>query len=297
MGIVQDFLRHPVRTTQGVATHYFPKMKWGRFDTLARKAGLNQLYFILSFDCDTHDDARCVLKVDERLRVMGINPIYAVPGEILEEGLSTYTELAQRGAEFINHGHTKHTFWNTDNNRHESCYFYDELSLDEVRRDIEMGDATVKRVLNIAPKGYRTPHFGCFQSDAQLAFIHKTLETLGYDYSTSTIPCHAFTRGPAFKDFGLYEFPVSGWWRNPFAIQDSWGYLGAPHATLGPKGYLEHATITAEKLNAYGYTGLLNYYVDPSHIHDCEEFFEAVSLWADVAIPTTYTNILKELKQ
>ena len=291
-----EALRHPLLTAKGVVTYRFPQLLWARYNRLAMHAGLRGLSFVLSFDCDTVEDADVVLSVDAKLRRMGVNPVYAVPGELLAEAAAIYQELAARGAEFINHGHTKHTFWNTQNNRHESCFFYDELSLDEVRQDMLQGHESVTQVIGTPPKGYRAPHFGCFQSQAQLVFLHEVIRELGYTYSSSTIPRHAFEKGPIHYFGACAEFPVSGWWRNPLSIQDSWGYMAAPHASLGPQAYLEHARETAAQFTRRGYAGVLNYYADPSHIHDVPEFFEAVGVWAKAARPTTYSEILQGLR-
>lgn len=290
-----EALRHPLKTAVSVTKYKFPQRMWKRYNLLAQQSGLKNLYFVLSFDCDTMEDAEVVLNVDTKLRALGVNPVYAVPGELLAKTPDTYKELAVRGSEFMNHGHTEHTFWNMKNNRHESCFFYDQIPLEDVRQDILQGHESVTRIIGTAPTGYRAPHFGCFQSNSQLCFMHETLKELGYAYSSSTVPKHAFEKGPLFHFGPCAEFPVSGWWRNPTSIQDSWGYMGAPHATLGPEGYLAHAKETATQFSKRDYAGILNYYADPSHVHDKPEFFEAVKKWVEVTKPASYTDILQDI--
>jgi len=271
--------------------YLFPDRYWRSFDARARAAGIDRLYLVLSFDCDTVKDAEVVLGVDARLRDMGAAPVYAVPGEVLTGARGTYSELARRGAEFLNHGHVLHTLWHPSTGRYESCFFYNELTEGELLCDIEAGHRAIRQTLGLEATGFRAPHFGCLGLD-QLCLMHRVLGGLGYQFSTSTVPEYAFSHGCIFSDFGLPEMPVSGWWRQPFNIQDSWGYMAAPGAGLGGAGYLDHARETARQLGRRGYAGVLNYYADPSQVYDKEEFFEAVRSWMTVATVTTYSELL-----
>jgi hypothetical protein len=70
---------------------------WKRHAHLARNAGLKRLFLILSFDCDTDQDAQQVMKLHKQLLAIGIRPTYAVPGEILQEHKEIFLNIFQMG--------------------------------------------------------------------------------------------------------------------------------------------------------------------------------------------------------
>lgn len=146
----------------------------------------------------------------------------------------------------------------------------------------------------MVPQGFRAPHFGTFQRPDQLRFQHGVLRELGYAFSTSTVPLFSFRFGPAFRDFGVLELPVSGMGSRPLRILDSWGCFEAPGRRFGPADYVTQGRLMADRYRALG-VGLLNFYADPSHIHDRPEFFETVAYWASIARPVTYSQLLAEL--
>jgi hypothetical protein len=276
-------VKHCNKLVKKLKTIFLPTLYWNRYRILAKKAEIKNLYLVISFDCDTPEDAEKALSVDRKLRKMGINAMYAVPGQILEENANIYLKLFRRGAEFLNHGYKQHTFWNKKKTRYESCFFYDHLSLTEVRKDIIKGHQTVKKVLGISPHGFRTPHFGTFQTKEQLSFLHRVLNEIGYVYSSSTVPYYAFKYGPVFKKFGLLEFPVTGTYSKPFQIQDSWSFFKAPDRTWKAEDYLTQANLLANFCINKKMTGILNYYADISHIWNQPTFFKTVKLWGDIA--------------
>ena len=100
---------------------------------LARRAGIDGLYLVLSFDCDTDEDARSRSEVHERLLELGVRPVYAVPGELLGEARASTGASPKTGAEFLNHGGREHTYFDEELGRHASCFFYDEQDPDAVR--------------------------------------------------------------------------------------------------------------------------------------------------------------------
>jgi len=265
-----------------------------RYRRLAEQEGFRELFLVLSFDCDTREDADTVLKVHDRLRRLGVSPVYAVPGEILNNGERVYRQIAEAGGEFINHGFHDHTYFDKAINRYASCFFYDQLPLETVRNDIIEGDRNLRLAFGIQPKGFRAPHFGTFQKSAQLHFQHSVLKDLGYAFSTSTVPLYAYRFGPAFRDFGVLELPVSGMGSMPLRILDSWSCFRAPGRRFGPDDFVREGRLAADNFQSLG-VGLLNFYADPSHIHDRPEFFEAVAYWAQIAKPVTYSQLLSEL--
>lgn len=284
----------PVRVAYTVRERLSPEGLFTRYARLAREVGLDRLYLVLSFDCDIEGDIAVVEGLHERLRGMGAKPVYAVPGELLQRGRDTYRRVLAAGGEFLNHGYTEHTYFDTRLGAHASCFFYDQLSLDTVREDVVRGDACVKEVLGVAPQGFRAPHFGTFQKAGQLRFLHGVLQELDYAFSTSTVPLWGFRRGPVFDDFGVAELPVSGMGHHPLTILDSWGCYMAPGRRLGPEDYRSEGVLAGKRMARLG-VGVLNYYADPCHIHDQESFFDTVAHWLSIAQSVTYRELLETL--
>jgi peptidoglycan/xylan/chitin deacetylase (PgdA/CDA1 family) len=217
--------------------------------------------------------------------------MYAVPGALLEQGAPVYRRLAEGGAEFLNHGGASHTYYDETLGRHRSCFFYDEIGPDAVRRDIEDGQRIVESVLGVAPLGFRTPHFGTFQRPEDLLFLHGVLRDVGVRYSSSTTPLFGYRYGPVFDRFGLPEVPVTGMASAPLDILDTWGCFRAPDRTRTPDDYRAEGTAVADRLATAG-AGLLNVYGDPSHVHDHEEFFATVERWLQVAEPVDLRTVV-----
>lgn len=295
-GIMQRLRRlgDPVHTAYALRARFGSGQLFERYRSLAQAAGFKRLYFVLSFDCDTKEDAEVAWAVHARLQEMGVTPVYAVPGELLNRGEAVYRRIKETGAEFINHGYREHTYFDTARGAYESCFFYDQQPLEMVCEDIVAGDRNLRETLGVEPRGFRAPHFGTFQRIEQLRFQHDVLKEMGYAYSTSTVPLFAYRYGPAFRNFGILEFPVTGMGSRPLRILDSWTCFEAPRRRFGPQDYLHEGRLAADRIKSRG-VGVLNFYADPSHIHDRPEFFEAVAYWASVAKPVNYSQLLAEL--
>ena len=282
----------PVSTFYHLLGRINPESLFVRYAALSRRAGLDKLYFVLSFDCDTDEDIRVAWDVHSRLLDMGVMPTYAVPGDFLRKGEGVYTRIAETGAEFINHGDIEHTYFNEKRGSYASCFFYDEQSPERVRQDIVDGDRTLKEVLGVSARGYRTPHFGTFQRPDQLRFLHGVLMDLGYAFSTSTAPEYGLRHGPVFDIFGIKELPLSGTASRPLQTLDTWSFFEAPDRVRTPEDYRVEAKSLADIMTKGG-AGIINVYADPSHIHDQEIFFVAVRLWSLVALPAHYRDVLE----
>lgn len=269
---------------------------FARYAELCRRCGLEGVWLVLSFDCDNDEDARVVESVHARLAELDVRPVYAVPGDVLRKAPAVYGRIAATGAEFINHGNRAHTYFDPELGHHASSFFYDRVDPVAVQRDVVAGHGTLREVLGIDAAGFRAPHFGTFQRPRQLQRLHDILRSeLGYRFSSSTIPLWGFRHGPVFSRFGLYELPLSGGVEAPFSILDTWSCFAAPDRLRTPADFSHEAALLAERFASLG-VGLINVYGDPSHIHDREEFFEAVRQWRDVARPSTYRELLDSVR-
>lgn len=265
------------------------KLLWNRYASLSAKK-LQNAYLIVSFDCDTDEDIDVVWDVHTKLLDIGIRPVYAVPGALLQRGEKVYSRIRDTGVEFINHGGREHTYYDTQKSRHASCFFYDQQLNHDITADIELGHKTLNEVLGVTPKGWRTPHFGTYQNQEQLAYLYAELERLNYSFSTSTTPLHAFKYGPSYYNGTMLEIPVTGIFSEPFNIMDTWGFFAAPDRTKTANDYLQ--TATALQNFTRNKALLLNIYGDPSHIHDKPEFFSAMQMLATVAKNINYEEYL-----
>ena len=50
-------------------------------------------------------------------------------------------------------------------------FFYDKLDKKVIENDINEGDKAIRKVLKLEPIGFRTPHFGTFQSKSHLSYL------------------------------------------------------------------------------------------------------------------------------
>src|SRR3984957_12260629 len=169
---------HPVQAAYRLWSQLDRASLFARYAARARAAGIDRLYLVLSFDCDTAEDIAVAAAVHARMRALGIVPAYAVPGELLAEGADVYRAIAADGAEFLNHGHRRHTYFDQAAGHYRSCFFYDQQTGGVVEDDIVKGDHAVREVLGAAPRGCRTPHFGTFQERLHLRLLHRTLRRL-----------------------------------------------------------------------------------------------------------------------
>ena len=280
----------PVQTAYRVWSRLHGDSLFARYETRARAAGIDRLFLVVSFDCDTAEDIAAAASVHRRMRAMGIMPAYAVPGELLAEGAEVYCAIAASGAEFLNHGNRRHTYFDASAGRYRSCFFYDEQPLAAVEDDVTAGDRAVRAIIGVAPQGFRTPHFGSFQQPRHLRFLYQTLQRLGYRYSSSTSPVFALRYGPLFVRDGIAEIPVSGGANRTLTIIDTWTCFEDPGQRLGAEDYRTEIVGLARRLE--GGCGILNYYADPSHIADEPVFFETMAELARIAEPATFAQLM-----
>ena len=256
-----------------------------RYAAFCKAAGIDRLYLILTFDCDTDGDITAVADVDRDLISRGIARGYAVPGVQLEKGAAAWRAAADRGAEFLNHGGRAHAEFR--DGRYWPMTFYEKLSEAEVVADIELGDRLVRQIIGQAPEGFRAPHFGSFQGRDQLDLIYRTVRGLGYRYCSTTIPATALAAGPIVNvGDGLIELPTMGSYRYPTTLLDSWTYLtDRVNYTLGDE-YHELFAETVERMSAERLPGLLTYYADPSHVLGQKPFERSLDVIVKHQVPS-----------
>jgi len=257
---------------------------WVGYARKARALGLERTTLFLSFDCDTDEDADAMPELHAFLASLGIAYTLAVPGEQLRRGAGTYKTLAGMGLEFMNHGQAPHTARRGD--RYVSATFYHEMPPEAVERDIREGHETVLQVTGTAPRGFRAPHFGLFQKEAQLALVRRVARSLGYSYCSTTAPSAAMRGGPAFIEDGLVELPILGAARIPHKMYDSWSYLADPVRYRLSPGYARLGIETVDFFRDKGIPALLSWYADPSHVLGQPAFHALMEHLARRSVPS-----------
>lgn len=257
----------------------FPGVFHKRMVKKAKAIGIDKRYLLFSFDCDTEKDIEVVLDVHHKLLQLGVKPTYAVPGELLIVGRDVYRKLSDAGAEFMNHGYRSHTTYIEQTKTYVSTVFYNALTQEEIVDDVIRGHEVCVNILGKSPKGFRTPHFGTFQSSKQLNYLYKLLFKLGYSYSSSTVPSVAMWHGPIKRVSERFvEFPVTGSYNSPATIIDSWNYRFSPTRMLTEDDYVDQFTKIINFFLKSQNVGILNIYADPSQVYDWPEFFECMAL-------------------
>src|SRR5881275_1020712 len=84
------FARDPATQSVNVVSRLAPELFFRQHVRKASALGLNRVYFLMSFDCDIEQDIDVIAGIHDKLTAMGIQPIYAVPGELLEQGAHVY---------------------------------------------------------------------------------------------------------------------------------------------------------------------------------------------------------------
>lgn len=255
-----------------------------QYSSLCRAAGVDQVYLLLTFDCDTDEDIAAARELDVDLRRRGIRAGYAVPGVQLERGAETWRAIGEVGAEFLNHGWQAHAEFR--DGRYWPATFYNEMSEAAVVADVRRAHQTLLDVFGTGPEGFRAPHFGSFQAPEQLELLYGTLRPLGYRYCSTTIPALGLARGPVVDMGGMFEVPCTGSYRCPTTLLDSWTYLtDRTHYHLGDE-YFELFEETITRLRELGLPAILTYYADPAHVLGQKSFERALDTIAGFAVPS-----------
>lgn len=249
-----------------------------------QQLGLTQPKFLLSFDCDTSADIKSSLTLYKKFSINGIYPVIAAPADIVEEGLKEFRELAKLGATFLNHGSSHHAATNKQGEIF-STLTYSELSESEWIKDITEGHQRLKDYLGVTVKGFRTPHFGEFNSPSTLKCLYQVLNDLNYNHSSSTTPLFASIahRSKKWSSNKITEFPVNGLLDKPAQIIDSWSFSKPGSNTASQVQLIIKSLQQYDQLFNTGENIFLNIYFDPAQLEKQEAICDQIlnfSPWA-----------------
>ena len=99
------------------------------------------------------------------------------------------------------------------------------MSVSEIEDDMARGHAAIKDLFGLAPKGWRTPHFGSFEKRGQLKLIATLGKKFGYTYSSSSTGFHSLKYGQIDLSNFTAEIPVTGHGSAGLGVLDSWSFL------------------------------------------------------------------------
>ena len=277
------FMTDPGLAEAWVRAKLFPTGSFERLIMLSRNVGFRSPCFVLSFDCDTDADSAVVGALHGDLRAAGLAPLYAVAGEVIAASETEYRAIAQDGAQFLNHGHCRHAGIDSNSGKTVSTYFYGNVSEEEWKKDIILGEDAVLEITGHRPTGFRTPHFATFENPGELRALWRFLSERGYRHSSSTRPLFALRHGPLFRREGIWEFPVSGCTREYGQILDSWGLVRSAGGSTDRlvaelKRYLD-----AMKA---GTPIFANIYLDPVDIAHDSEVLDVLKAFAIFSAPS-----------
>jgi hypothetical protein len=256
------------------------------YGELCRRSGVDRLYLLLTFDCDTDGDILASHDLNRDLQRRGIKAGFAVPGAQLQKAPDSWRALASQNVEFLNHGGAAHAEFR--DGRYWPAMFYARLSEAEVISDVRLGHQMVRDLTGVTPTGFRAPHFGSFRSAEHLRLLYDTLKPLGYTYCSSTLPELGLARGPFVDMGGIIEVPTAGSFRHPTTLLDTWTYLSdRVNYALGDE-YGDLFVETVEQMTALGIPGVLTVYGDPSHVMGQRPFERALDAIVRYQVPSLF---------
>lgn len=263
---------------------------WRRSAALAKRAGIDRAYLVLSFDCDTDRDAEVVTGLDRRLAACGMKAAYAVPGAQLLASPEPYAALLRSGNELLAHGFRRHT--EIRGGSYTSTLFYDDLDARGIADDVLAATRAYQETLGARPAGFRAPHFGSLGTRRR-AWLYAALAHEGYRFSTSTLPAAALRQGPVYSVGPLVEIPLSGRFDAPLDVLDSYNFRFAPGRPRDPLTYTRAFTGSLRWAVTRSVPLVLNTYADPSQVHDWPPFWAAIEAVSELGVPAiSYARLL-----
>jgi peptidoglycan-N-acetylglucosamine deacetylase len=250
----------------------------------------------LSFDIDFPRDVEALPGVLDVLESRGVRASFACIGQWVRQFPQPHRALVAAGHEIINHSETHPNLYlpayeycrGDDLNRQK----FNEITPDERRQEIERGHATLVEILDYAPVGFRTPHFGALHVDD----VYDMLADLGYTFSTSMKAANSPGGGVPYRlANGIWEFPISPCPLHPLGVFDTWhaiGKRGAWHS--GPGQLAALAQRMCECISRDG--GYFNLYFDPKDGLESGELARLLDVVQAAGVPVqTYGEMLDHM--
>jgi hypothetical protein len=242
----------------------------------------NSSVFVLSFDCETDRDVKVLPLLLQQLQGAGITASFAVIGALAEKYPEQHRDLVRGGHEVLNHGYSEHTSISADGS-YDSTLFYNELTRERMRDEIIRGGAAIEAACDVAPVGFRAPHFGTLGVAAgDVGRLHDVLRETGAQYSSSVTDLDALRLGGGSDDQTIPEFPLASHPDQPRGVLDSWSTVEAFGEDYVPGSLLDPIDRILRRLAGSGGSRFGSVYLDPVQVVELPEFVECLRLVAQV---------------
>lgn len=236
-----------------------------------------------SFDCDTIEDAECILSLDDEFFRNGINCAYCVPASIIDYSFHVYDELRKRGRVFFNHGYSIHTVKSYETDSVISNFEYARLAASSVFSDLSKAHDFLVSFLGVQPECLRAPHFGIYQKRNHIALLQEFCISNQYRVlSTET----ASNRWPHRTDFvvnGIKMLPLLNNVVTPSQVLDTFNLRNWDNS-LDRESLLWNNTEHLKSLKPDS----VNLYCDPSDLQRFPEYKQWVFELAKIFQPSEW---------
>lgn len=228
-------------------------------------------YCTLSFDVDFPRDVEALPQVAELLEHYACLASFACIGQWVHRFPREHRCLVEAGCELLNHTQTHPNLYHPDyayaRGAELSRKRFDLLVPREKYLEIEQAHASFVEVLDYAPTGFRTPHFGSLHTPE----VYSLLRDLNYRFSSSVMAGASPHGGTPYQTAdGIWEFPLSPCPAHPFGVLDSWHSLGKQDGAHARAGELTALFVRlCEQVQGRG--GYVNIYLDPRDALDSGE--------------------------
>ena len=243
--------------------------------------------FTLSFDVDMTKDVKALHPLLDLLSSYSFRTCFACVGAWIEKYPEEHIRILENGHEIVNHTYSH------PNNEELNPKRFNELTIKEQKDEIEKCHEICKRVLDYAPSGFRTPHFGVLHTET----VYPILNEFGYKYSSSMMAIKTPSFGSPYLKDGILELPLSLCPKHPFGVFDTWHSLERGCGTHKKEGefhnLFKELVEIGVKTNSY-----INIYFDPQDVIRLKEFGRMLDyveerkkdIWV-----TKYEDILKSM--
>ena len=217
--------------------------------------------FTLSFDVDMTKDVKALPSLLDLLSPYSFRTCFACVGAWIEKYPEEHIKILEKGHEIVNHTYSH------PNNEELNPKRFDELTVKEQKGEIEKCHEICKEVLDYAPSGFRTPHFGELHTDS----VYGILKELGYKYSSSKAAIKTPSFGSPYLKDGILELPLSPCPKHPFGVFDTWHSLERGCGSHKKEGefYKLFKELIEIGINTNSY---INVYFDPQDVVKLKEF-------------------------
>lgn len=187
-----------------------------RYRDLSWKTG-SETVALLSFDIDYRKDEDSLPRLVRVLKECDVQASFACVGAHVARRPAPYQMLNGEGHELLNH-----TYTHPHNKELSPNRKWSQLSWAEKGEEISHCQDVLEKATKVRPMGFRLPHFGSVQGDANPTY-YSLLSKMGFLYSSSVLDF--MQRGKPWvkiEPAGIVEIAITTCPFHPFTAMDSY---------------------------------------------------------------------------